>query len=145
MEELINQEKKDGHCFRDCLKKHCHNCGSGHKIIKIIMAIVIAGLLISIGAALGRHSARWSERGDFSKNGFYRGGFGAGQNFQGDRGDRQRFASQQFRMMRVPGEVNPNINQGCPFLEQLNDSLPPLTNNSSTTPASPNSTSTSPR
>ncbi len=99
MEEIKNEEK-----IGDNKGCHGHKCCSmmskcsfmGHKFIKLIMAIFVVILLLSIGAAIG---ARHSERGyGYGSNGhFGRGGCG----MRGDwRGAGDSSTGRQFNMIR---------------------------------------------
>jgi hypothetical protein len=114
MEELKNQDKKEGHhhshhnnSFRDCISGHCHNCNMGHKVGKILIVIFIVWALISIGVAMGSQFNRFEGRGEFGQNKFMmeKGGCGF-NNFSDD----SRGGNQQFQNQRGEGQ---NFNGGC--------------------------------
>lgn len=105
MEEEKKHEVKDGHKLCHCLDGHCGCKSTGHKVVKVILALAVVIALLSIGAAFGSRASHW--RGENYN------GFGRGCGFNNDNGDWQERGFQtnrrQFRMMG-PGAVN---NQGA--------------------------------
>jgi hypothetical protein len=150
MEEVKNQDKKEGHHhghnnFRDCLGGHCHNCSMGHKIAKVLIVIFIVWALISIGVAMGSRFSRFEgggegfgkrdfmmqgqfeNRGNFSKDG--RGGCGRQAEMQqfnnqvGGGGCPMQNIAQPTNggcALQAGGQCN---NPGCP-LNQANPEVP---------------------
>ncbi|MFA5024497.1 MAG: hypothetical protein WC523_06110 [Patescibacteria group bacterium] len=103
MEEEKKHEVKDGHKFCHCLDGHCGCKSTGHKVVKIILALAVVIALLSIGAAFGSRASRWHGENYYS---FGRGcGFNNSNDWQ-ERGFQTN--RRQFRMM-IPGADN---NQG---------------------------------
>ena len=94
MEENKNQEKREGQGSKKCSDFNCHGGSWGHKIAKIILVIVAALILLSLGAALGaRRTARF-----YNFNAQPGAGFGC--RFQDDWRDGGRQDERRLQMMR---------------------------------------------
>ena len=141
MEEVKNHEKKEGSCFHRCLSGHCSNCSWGHKLAKIVIAVIIVGALLCIGAAFGSRNSRFGDRSDLMMNGFRQGNVGGQGNFsggcgrqnesgkfcQGDRMMNQQQGNQEFGVGCSQGtKCN---NQNCPLNQagQVNNPAGPNT------------------